>query len=931
MNADRAVSYYGAELGTSQYYLKDKGIWHGKLRERLALSAEVTKEDFVALINNVKPGTEGERMTARTNTTRKKMVWELDAETQSRIQVEREVSNRRVAVDWTFSLEKDKSVYLAKTKDSLAESLVHKALRERLDAMEERTQTQVCRGGTQDNLTTGQALFAVFIHRTTRPIDFLPDPHWHAHCVSPNVTWNETEQRFKAANILFTDKAYDESVFHARVNELLLGAGYGFRRTAEGLEMTVMTRDETRIFCKRTKEIEALEEKQRSDLNKKAAAIVTAAAKRGELMEHEVVYGKLKDKLGERCRKGKDTASVEGSALEAEWSKQLSTGRWEAITPEAARNGDRIDFLDVETAKTLAIGHAFEQKSVIRDADLFKAIAEFGCGTMSVSEMDTFCREDARLVRNPEVQGMVTTHEIVAEEQSIRDVAAETRGKYEALCPDSRYEVHDKQLDAGQLGAVKLVLENRDLAVAVPGYTGSGKSRTVKEAAHAVRTLTGSSVLVLAPTGRAAKALGFAAGANEAHTIAFFRANERLQKQATGRSIFVDEFSLINNADGKWLLDFARDNGCRLTFWGDGKQHVGVSRGDPVSDMLSAGLLEYRQLNVIYRQTNVELLAAVQDAADGKFQESVDKIKEANWMHVADNEHALRAKLVEALVEKHKRSEPVLAIALMHAQGERIASDVRAKLKEIGALGPEDTQVKTLKDVHLSEAQRADAVNFKPGQIAKFHRLAPGGFKSGQAWTVERIENGAVIVSHAGKEQALALSSATSFQVYEAETMPIAAGDMVQITKNNPKANIKTGELRKVISLNETSLKLDNGKHLDIAEGVHLRQGYTVTSHGAQGHDEQSCYLFLPGSAAGMMNQRQWLVDISRAKEELKVFTDCPELLEQRVVQSAERRSALDLINRAMKNVRMPRGYPGMQHIREAIHQQRRSISGMER
>lgn len=209
--------------------------------------------------------------------------------------------------------------------------------------------------------------------------------------------------------------------------------------------------------------------------------------------------------------------------------------------------------------------------------------------------------------------------------------------------------------------------------------------------------------------------------------------------------------------------------------------------------------------------------------------------------------------------------------------------------------------------MHLTDAQRSDAVNFKPGQIAKFHQLAPGGFKSGQAWTVERIEPGAVIVSHAGKEKPLPLSSATAFQLYESETMPLAVGDMVQVCKNNPKANVKTGELRKVASLNGAYLTLDNGKRLDISEGVHLRQGYTVTSHAAQGHDAQACFLFLPGSAAGLMNQRQWLVDISRAKEELKVFTDCPELLEQRVVQPEERKSALDLINRALKTVCLPR------------------------
>jgi hypothetical protein len=62
-----------------------------------------------------RPRANGERLTARKNTTRQETVWELNETTQKRELVEREVSNHRVAVDWTFSLEKDKSVYLART------------------------------------------------------------------------------------------------------------------------------------------------------------------------------------------------------------------------------------------------------------------------------------------------------------------------------------------------------------------------------------------------------------------------------------------------------------------------------------------------------------------------------------------------------------------------------------------------------------------------------------------------------------------------------------------------------------------------------------------------------------------------------------------------------------------------------------------------
>jgi hypothetical protein len=61
-------------------------------------------------------------------------------------------------------------------------------------------------------------------------------------------------------------------------------------------------------------------------LYRKASAIVTAAAAKGQLLEHDVAYGKLKDKLGERTRKGKDTAVVDGRALE-----QLDAGQLGAV------------------------------------------------------------------------------------------------------------------------------------------------------------------------------------------------------------------------------------------------------------------------------------------------------------------------------------------------------------------------------------------------------------------------------------------------------------------------------------------------------------------------------------------------------------------------------------------------------------------------
>jgi hypothetical protein len=83
---ESVIEYFGKGIDGAQY--------HGKLCERLGLDQEVSRETFSDLIQNVRRGSKGERLTARQNKTRRG--WR------------EKISNRRVATDWTFSLEKDK-------------------------------------------------------------------------------------------------------------------------------------------------------------------------------------------------------------------------------------------------------------------------------------------------------------------------------------------------------------------------------------------------------------------------------------------------------------------------------------------------------------------------------------------------------------------------------------------------------------------------------------------------------------------------------------------------------------------------------------------------------------------------------------------------------------------------------------------------------
>ena len=68
-SAEGVKKYFDVSLRMSDYYTRDIGTWGGKGEELLGLKGEVERKDFVALVNNRWRGANGERLTARMNTT----------------------------------------------------------------------------------------------------------------------------------------------------------------------------------------------------------------------------------------------------------------------------------------------------------------------------------------------------------------------------------------------------------------------------------------------------------------------------------------------------------------------------------------------------------------------------------------------------------------------------------------------------------------------------------------------------------------------------------------------------------------------------------------------------------------------------------------------------------------------------------------------
>jgi hypothetical protein len=162
---------------------------------------------------------------------------------------------------------------------------------------------------------------------------------------------------------------------------------------------------------------------------------------------------------------------------------------------------------------------------------------------------------------------------------------------------------------------------------------------------------------------------------------------------------------------------------------------------------------------------------------------------------------------------------------------------------------------------------------------------------------VRQVLPEAVVVTRNGLEKLLPLGQSKNFNVYYRDTIRIAIGEQLLITKNNRRANLRNGDLRQVQAIDGNTITLDNGYKLDASKPLHIRQGYTMTSQASQGHENPKMFAFLPVSATSQINAVQMLVSLSRASREVRLYTDSKAVLREAAIRPGQGASAIELID----------------------------------
>ena len=858
VSAEAAKTYFRNALSRGEYYTQEKifdqeivGLWGGEGAARLGLEGPVDRVAFEQLIDNMNPAT-GERLTPRTK------------------------DGRRVAYDCNFHVPKSVSAALELTGDIRIVEAFRDAIGNTMRAMESEMQTRVRKGGANEGRVTGNMIWAEFVHFTTRPVDGVPDFHLHQHTVVFNATWDPFESRWKAGEFgdLKRDAPYFQAAYHARLAENLRELGYDIEHRGDGWEIAGVPQSVIEKFSRRTDEIErTAEESGITDPDRKA-------------------------ELGAKTRKAKVTASSM-EELRQEWSSRLDGDERRALseTRERAEASGPVgmdDPRDLDAAMAFARQHCFEQNSIVPEKRFMAAALAFGVGRVTPEAMrqrvETELGNADLLGKEVEGQRLITTREVLLEEQRMLATVRQGRGQHDPL--KMNHEIRDAALSAEQREAVRHVLESSDSVVLVRGKAGVGKTRMMQEVARALEE-AGVPLQATAPTAMATHEVLRDDGFRNAQTVAHVLGRADCQARVKGGVLWVDEAGLLSVPDMQRLVQLAESLDARLLLSGDTGQHRSVLRGDALRLLETESGLKAAELKEVRRQRVADYRLAAESLGCGDLLGGFERLEDLGAVHeIGESERA--SKLATTYLDSLAGGRSTLVVSPTHAEGREVTAAIRETLREQGRLEETDTTVGRLKNRHLSEAKKSEPRWYREGDVIQFYKNCRGGFRGGDRGEVLAVNDKCVTIRRRrdGEVTLLPLKTPSRFQVFEKTTLKIAAGDRIQFTDNGRsvcgKHRLNNGRIYGVKSImDDGRIVLENGWVVPWGFG-HINHGYCVTSDSSQGRTVDHVILALSESSMVAASLQQFYTSVTRGRFQISVFTDDV----QKMLRSASRDSS---------------------------------------
>lgn len=823
--------------------------------------------------------------------------------------------DHRPGWDLTFAAVKSVSIVSLVGGDTRLVEAHHAAVKAALAVIEkEFIETRVKVKGQVHIERTGNMVAALFRHETNRD----QEPHLHTHCVVLNATrrtdgkWGslETREIFK---------------YQKRLGELYR-IELAQRVVALGYEIEKQPGKDPALF-----EIAGIPRHVVEAFSNRSAEVVEALKEKGLSRETATAKQKEKAALATRVKK----QALDHSKLKAEWHKLASEHGLDLkqIVEKSRQQSDRPgDTGKVGDAVAFAVEKLAERESFFSHQALIDEALRFGLGYVRKEDVQ---REIERRTESGELQrrvgtihdhgadadvqvaGYTTAAALDRENRMLTRLEAAKNSVQPLLSVQDTEKLLRETVQKstakgytwtrGQYQATEGLLQTTDRIVAVQGYAGTAKTTTVLKTISDELRRQGYAITGMAPTHSATGTLSEALsieGKTVAKALVDF-ANTNQPRAEQKQAWLVDEASMLSTKQMAELIRQSEVAGARLILVGDVKQLASQEAG-----AASRQVQEKTQtfvLDEIVRQVNQDAKSAVEKSIENDLQRAFEHVDRVGGVH----ELQTRQERIEAIANDYtklseKDRERTIVIAPGRDDREEINRAIRAELQEKGEVKTAEIVALTLESKAITQAELRDASLYTRGDVLKFSRdYRKHDIGKNSYWTVKEIDqasNTLTLQNREGKAVQINPRQNTKFEVYQQVQRQFASGDRLVFTQNDRDRGLTNGLEGRVerIDGHELEMGLANGQKvkLDLTheKNRHLNYGYAQTAHRAQGKTSDRVFVHAESNRQNLMNQKSLYVALSRARSEIKIYTDNRAKLIQRVqTRQAEKQNALEL------------------------------------
>jgi len=499
-------------------------------------------------------------------------------------------------------------------------------------------------------------------------------------------------------------------------------------------------------------------------------------------------------------------------------------------------------------------------------------------------------------------QHLYTTQEVLNIEKEVLN-KLEHQNKIEPFLKELKQEL-DHNLTTGQKSLVEHMSTTNKRYSFIQGDAGTGKTSALNIGAQVLQQhayIVGTSLTGKAASEIEAKTNGLIPSFTLHNIINNW---EEHFKTETPSVLIVDEASMISTKQFSEIINKAEETNTRVIFIGDTKQLQPVGAGQLFKDIIDkfdadVVMDENLRQKTTITQEAVELVKQQhQQFNTHGINQAISILKTSNDIYENVD---FKNQAISEYINRDALKVDTLLVTPKNEIKNELNHDIRDKLLDKDT---ERFELTVREQANISPTEKFNSHSYNEGQNI-FFSSNTDTIKAGSEWKINNINhesNSLDVSNHKGITEIISLSDhGNQISAFTEQAREFALSEKIVFEKNDYLLNIRNGQTGHIESFQDGVLTIakENGESISFKPESYnyIDYGYALTVHKSQG---QTCntVLYVAESNDKMVNSESFYVAVTRATDEIKIYTDNADKLAERASQHENEHSLHDLLEK---------------------------------